>query len=97
MCIRDRRLMVSWMAALAYSCVSVSSLMVPIFASDGGGALNLRRLQVLVFYGESPHTTVLALLPVAIVCFSRALTTREVKWKIPVSYTHLTLPTILRV
>jgi hypothetical protein len=78
----SRRLMVSWMAALAYSCVSISSLMVPIFASDGGGALNLRRLQVLVFYGESPHTTVLALLPVAIVCFSRALTTREVKWKI---------------
>jgi hypothetical protein len=78
----SRRLMVSWMAALAYSCVSVSSLMVPVFASDGGGALNLRRLQVLVFYGESPHTAALALLPVAIVCFSRALTMREVKWKI---------------
>ena len=78
----SRRPMVSWMAALAYSCISVSALMVPIFAVDGLGALNLRRLQALVFYGESPHTTALALLPAAIVCFSRALTTREVKWKI---------------
>ncbi|HXB75165.1 MAG TPA: hypothetical protein VNY05_43435 [Candidatus Acidoferrales bacterium] len=78
----SRRLIVSWMAALAYSCISVSALMVPILALDGLGALNLRRLQALVFYGESPHTTALALLPAAIVCFSRALTIPAVKWKI---------------
>jgi len=78
----SRRLVVSLMAALAYSCVSASALLLPAIAADAGGALNLRRLHVLVFYGESPHTAALALLPVAVVCFSRALTTREVKWKI---------------
>ena len=78
----SRRLVVSLMAALAYSCVSASALLLPAIAADAGGALNLRRLQVLVFYGESPHTAALGLLPVAIVCFSRALTTRHVKWKI---------------
>jgi len=76
------RLVVSLIAAMAYSCVSVSSLIVHNIAADGVGALNLRRLQILVFYGESPHTAALALLPVAVVCFSRALTRPEVKWKI---------------
>src|ERR1035438_6848612 len=78
----SRRLTASLIAALAYSCVSVSALLVPAIGVDAGGALNLRRLQVLVFYGEAPHTVALALLPVAVVCFSRALTTRQVKWQL---------------
>lgn len=78
----SRKPAASFVAGLAYSCVSVSALLVPGIGVDAGGALNLRRLQVLVFYGESPHTTALALLPVAVVCFSRALTTTGVKWKI---------------
>lgn len=78
----SRRLGASLVAALAYSCVSGSALLVPLIAADSGGALNLRRLQALVFYGESPHTVALALLPVAVVCFSLALTTRQVKWQL---------------
>jgi hypothetical protein len=78
----SRKPAASFVAALAYSCVSVSALLVPGIGADAGGALNLRRLQVLVFYGESPHTTALALLPVAVICFSRALTTTGVGWKI---------------
>jgi hypothetical protein len=72
----------SFIAALAYSCVSVSALLVPVIGADAGGMLNLRRLQTLVYYGESPHAAALALLPVAVVCFSRALTTNGAKWKI---------------
>jgi hypothetical protein len=78
----SRRLWASFIVALAYSCFSFSALLVPIIGLDAGGVLNLRRLQILVCYGEAPHTAALALLPVAIVCFHRALTTPAVKWKI---------------
>jgi len=78
----SRRLIASFIAALAYSCVSVSALFVPAIATDAGGAWNLRRLQILVYYGEAPHTLGLALLPVAVICFSRALTTPGPKWKL---------------
>ena len=78
----SRRLAASFVAALAYSCLPVSALLVPAIRADAGGALNLRRLQILVYWGEAPHTLALALLPVAMVCFVRALTTDAVKWKI---------------
>jgi len=78
----SRRWGASVLAALAYSCVSACALLVPAIGVDAGGALNLRRLQVLVFYGEAPHMAALALLPVAMVCFSRALTARQVKWQL---------------
>ena len=78
----SRRLAVSFVATLAYSCFSVSALLVPAIRADAGGALNLRRLQILVYWGEAPHTLTLALLPVAVVCFVHALTTNAVKWKI---------------
>ncbi len=78
----SRRLAASLIAALAYSCVSLSALLLPAIAADSGGALNLRRLQALVFYGEAPHTVALALLPIAVVGFSRALSSRQVKWQL---------------
>ncbi|MGA3098578.1 MAG: hypothetical protein ABSF25_19165 [Bryobacteraceae bacterium] len=78
----SRKPAASFVAALAYSCVSVSALLVPAIGADAGGMLNLRRLQTLVFYGESPHTAALALLPVAVVCFSRALAANGARWKI---------------
>jgi hypothetical protein len=78
----SRRLAPSFVAALAYSSLSVSNLLVSDIRADSLGALNLRRLQVLVFWGEAPHTVALVLLPAAIVCFHHALTTRAVKWKI---------------
>ncbi|MCE5306968.1 MAG: hypothetical protein LLG20_04955 [Acidobacteriales bacterium] len=78
----SRRKWASFIAALAYSCLSVSALLIPAVGLDAGGPWNLRRLQILVFYGESPHTIALALLPVAVVCFHRGLTTPSAKWKI---------------
>jgi hypothetical protein len=78
----SRKPAASFVAALAYSCVSASALLVPAIRADAGGALNLRRLEALVFYGESPHTAALALLPIAVVCFSRALGAPGARWKI---------------
>jgi hypothetical protein len=78
----SRRLAASFVSALAYSCLSVSALLVPAIRADAGGALNLRRLHILVYWGEAPHTLALALLPIAMVCFVHALTTDAVKWKI---------------
>jgi hypothetical protein len=78
----SRRLAASFIAGLAYSCLSASALLVPAIRADAGGALNPHRLHILVYWGEAPHTLALALLPVAIVCFVRALTTNAVKWKI---------------
>ena len=78
----SRRSFASLIAALAYSCISVSALLVPAIAADSGGAWNLRRLQILVYYGEAPHTLALALLPVAMICFSRASSSGAAKWKL---------------
>ena len=78
----SRRIAVSFIAALAYSCVSCADLFVPQIRLDSGSALYLRRLQILVAYGESPHTLALALLPLAIVFFGRAFTRNDTKWKV---------------
>jgi hypothetical protein len=78
----SRKLVPSFIAALTYSCVSFAALLIPAIAADAGGQLNLRRLHILVFWGESPHTMAVALLPLAIVCFHRVLTTDFPKWRI---------------
>ena len=52
-----------WMAALAYSCISVSALMVPILALDGLGALNLVGadvVEVAPAYDQSEITAIAA-------------------------------------
>ncbi len=78
----SRKWAASFFAALVYSCFSFSNLIVPEIRADAGGLWNLRRLQVLVYWGESPHTVALALLPIAVVCFHYGLTTPGAKWKI---------------
>ncbi len=78
----SRKWAASLFTALAYSCISPSALLIPAIAADVGGALRLRRLHILVFWGESPHTVALALVPVAVVLLSRALTRPEFQWKI---------------
>ncbi|HWD00190.1 MAG TPA: hypothetical protein VG456_25700 [Candidatus Sulfopaludibacter sp.] len=78
----SRKLVASFIAALGYSCFSFANLLVPEIRADSGGLWNLRRLQILVSWGEAPHTLALALLPVAVVCFSYAFTTGAPKWKI---------------
>jgi hypothetical protein len=69
-----RRPGASFIAALAYSLVSPCAWLVPVIRTDLGSAWNLRRLQILAYYGEGPHTASLAFLPLAILCFYLALT-----------------------
>lgn len=78
----SRKLLTSFIAAAAYSCLSISTLLIPLVRIDTGGPLNLRRLQSLVFYGEAPHTVVLSLLPIAVMCCYLALTRDSVRWKV---------------
>ncbi|MDP8981400.1 MAG: hypothetical protein M3O35_12515 [Acidobacteriota bacterium] len=60
------RLAPSFAGALAYSLLSPASWLVQAIAGDVGGIWKPRRLQVLVYYGEGPHITSLALFGVAL-------------------------------
>jgi hypothetical protein len=63
----------SLVAALVYSLLAPSALLVPAIAHDMGTAFGPRRLHVLVVYGEGPHVLSLALLPLAVLALHRAL------------------------
>jgi len=63
----------SFLAAAAYSVVSPCALL-PAFRADMGGLWNLRRLQILAYYGEGPHTASMALVPLAILFLYLAIT-----------------------
>ena len=64
-------------AALAYSLVSPSAFLIPAIRNDLGSVWRLRRLHVLVFYGEGPPTASMALLPLAILFLYLALTRKN--------------------
>jgi hypothetical protein len=72
----------SALAALAYSLFSPCAWLVPEVRADLGGAWNLRRLQILSYYGEGPHTASLFFLPLAILFLYLALTRRELSIKV---------------
>src|SRR6266852_3178287 len=76
------RLGTSFFGALFYSVVSPSAILSPTIRDDVHGIWNLRRLHVLVYYGEAPHTATLALLPFAILFLSRAFSDPRLRWKI---------------
>lgn len=59
-----RAVWVSFTAALMYSLVSPSALLIPNVLADAGW--QIRRLHVAVVYGEGPNVAGLALLPLAI-------------------------------
>src|SRR5262245_19855466 len=63
----------SFAAAVAYSLISPSVLFSAI-RNDVGGALEPRRLQVTVHYGEIPHIVSLAIMPIAVWLLYRAVT-----------------------
>jgi hypothetical protein len=66
----------AFLSALAYSLFSPSALLIPNIAADLGSRWYSRRFQVLTVYGEGPHVTALALLPLAIVALQHALDKR---------------------
>jgi hypothetical protein len=67
----------AFLAALVYSLFSTVNFLVPILRADAGGYFSPRRLQVLIRYGEGPHATALALLPIAILFLHKAVTERN--------------------
>jgi F0F1-type ATP synthase membrane subunit c/vacuolar-type H+-ATPase subunit K len=72
----------SWFAALAYSLVSPTAWLMPAIRGDVGGPWNLRRLQILAFYGEGPHTACLFFVPLAILFLYLAVTRGRLWMKI---------------
>jgi hypothetical protein len=69
-----------FLAALVYSVVSPSALLVPEIAGDIHGMWNGRRLQVLMVYGEGPHIASVAILPLALWLFEIARVKRRPEW-----------------
>jgi hypothetical protein len=68
----------AFFSALLYSLYSPAELF-PFFLADVG-PLNPWRLRVLVYWGEGPHVTALAMLPFALFAAYRVLTTRRYLW-----------------
>lgn len=64
-------------AGVLYSLVSPVCFLVRAVAADAGGFFSPRRFQVLVHYGEGPHTTAVALLPLVIWLVDLAVSRRR--------------------
>jgi len=63
----------AFISALLFSLLSPSTFLIPPIAADVQSVWGARRLQALVFYGESPHTTSITLLFVALAAMKAAL------------------------
>jgi hypothetical protein len=68
------------LAALLFSVTSFSAWLIPNVRHDLGAVWRLRRLHILLSYGEGPHIMALTLLPVAILLLHFALTKRRPVW-----------------
>jgi hypothetical protein len=64
------------LAALLYSLVSPSALLMPEIGRDIGGFWNPRRLQVMTVYGEGPHVSAMTWIPVVILALQYAVERR---------------------
>ena len=72
----------SFLAALAWSLVSPCAWLVRMIRTDLGSAWHLRRLQILAYYGEGPHTVSIAFLPLAILFLYLAVTEKRLRMKV---------------
>ncbi len=61
-----RRPGTSFLAALVYSAVSPCAWFSTLIRNDLGSIWRLRRLQIVGYYGEGPHTGAIAMVPLAI-------------------------------
>ena len=66
----------SFWAAWIYSILSPCAFLMPLIRADLGGWFGLRRYQALVPYGEGPHITSMALLPIALLALDLAIAKR---------------------
>jgi hypothetical protein len=64
-------------AALLYSLISPTCFLVSSIRADAGGWLAPRRYQILVHYGEGPHISAVALIPVVILVLHGAVSRRN--------------------
>jgi len=64
-------------AALFYSLLSPTCFLAPLIRADAGGWLSPRRYQILVRYGEGPHISAVALIPVVILVLHCAVSQRN--------------------
>lgn len=64
-------------AGLAFSLFSPSAILMPEVRADLGDPFGGRRLQVLTVYGEGPHITAIAFIPVAILALENVLRRRS--------------------
>ncbi|HTS50868.1 MAG TPA: hypothetical protein VMH05_23140 [Bryobacteraceae bacterium] len=67
----------SFWAGLVYSVLSPSAFLMPSIHQDLGTYWTLRRLHVLMVYGEGPHIAALTLLPLALLALDWALVKRK--------------------
>jgi len=72
------RLGFALLAGSLYSLISPSTLLFSAFRIDAGGWLVAKRLETLVVYGEGPHLTALAMIPLVIWILDEAASAR--KW-----------------
>ncbi len=72
----SRQRISAFLAALLWSVVSPSAWLISAVRADIGSLWHARRLNTLVIYGEGPHLTSLALLPLALWALERALERR---------------------
>lgn len=66
----------SFWTATAYSVLSPSAFLMPSIHQDLGTFWTLRRLHVLMVYGEGPHVSALLFLPLAVLALDWALAKR---------------------
>lgn len=76
----SRRIGYSFIGSLLYSITSPAAIIFPAVRQDVGGAWNARRLQILGFYGEGPHMTTVAFLPLAVLFLHLALKHRKLRY-----------------
>lgn len=70
----------SFAAALLYSLLAPSAILMASVRNDIGGVLLDRRLHVLLCYGEGPHIAALSLIPLALLLLDIALDRRTPLW-----------------
>jgi hypothetical protein len=64
-------------AGAIHSLISPACLLAPIIRQDIGGLLLPRRYEILVHYGEGPHFTAVALIPLVILAIDGAVRSRR--------------------
>lgn len=75
---KDR--MQALVAALLYSLISPTCFLVQAIRADAEGWLSPRRYQILVHYGEGPHLSAVAMIPIVILILHSAVTLRHRTW-----------------